>query len=229
MVLGYLQSAEPKKTLAEIAVPGRTSSGTWQDYAWRWALCHLLANNPNYADRFKPLAVGLMTGRPGYTFAEVYGPVRHEISFEYAQFLAQFDNGYEAARCAWQWEASFAPLRKSRSKRATVFADRGWQPSGVTVAAGDRLAVACEGAWRLAPAGAELTAAGEANGRGQLLGVVLSRNEQTGAYSLTEPFAVGGADYLRASADGDLYLRCNDEWHSLADNSGEVMATLELE
>jgi hypothetical protein len=41
-VIDYLQNATPKRKLLEIAVPGRTDAGTWQDYAWRWALCHLL-------------------------------------------------------------------------------------------------------------------------------------------------------------------------------------------
>ncbi|MFM8633429.1 MAG: hypothetical protein ACKOEX_01225 [Planctomycetia bacterium] len=51
VVMSYLQKADPKRGLLEIAVPGRTPSGTWRVYAWRWALCHMLANNPNYADR----------------------------------------------------------------------------------------------------------------------------------------------------------------------------------
>jgi hypothetical protein len=49
------RSSGSARTLLEIAVPGLTDAGTWQDSAWRWALCHLLANNPNYPDRFVPL------------------------------------------------------------------------------------------------------------------------------------------------------------------------------
>jgi hypothetical protein len=92
-VVGYLQQAMPKRHLLEIATPGRAAAGSWQDYAWRWALCHLLANNPNYSDRFVPLAIGLMEARPDTSFELVYGPVARQLAFEYDQFLATLGNG----------------------------------------------------------------------------------------------------------------------------------------
>lgn len=107
VVMTYLQHSEPKKKLLEIVIPGRVDAGSWQDYAWRWALCHLLANNPNYADRFKPLAIALMEKREGVTFEAVYGPVSQQISFEYDLFLNTLDNGYQADLCAWQWNQRF--------------------------------------------------------------------------------------------------------------------------
>ena len=72
---------------------GRGAAGTWQDYAWRWALCHLLANNPNYADRFRPLAIALMEEKPGASFEATYGPVARELSFECDQFLETMGHG----------------------------------------------------------------------------------------------------------------------------------------
>ena len=83
-VIAYVRDTKPKRKLLEIAVPGRVDPGSWQDYAWRWALCHLLANNPNYADRFKPLAIALMKRRQGVTFEAIYGPTAQQLSFEYA-------------------------------------------------------------------------------------------------------------------------------------------------
>ena len=109
-VMAYLQKAEPKRGLLEIAVPGRTPAGTWQDYAWRWAVCHMLANNPNYADRFKPLAIALMEERPDVSFESVYRPVAKEVSFEYDQFLKTVGNGFRADLAAWPWKARFRPL-----------------------------------------------------------------------------------------------------------------------
>jgi len=106
VVMAYLRQARPKRGLLEIAVPGRTPPGTWQDYAWRWALCHMLAFNPNYADRFKPLAIGLMEERSGVSFESVYGPVAKQVSFEYDQFLRRVGNGYRADLTAWQWKAA---------------------------------------------------------------------------------------------------------------------------
>lgn len=221
-VLQYLQRAKPKRTLGEIAVPGRTPAGGWQDYAWRWALCHLLANNPNYSDRFKPLAMALMSGQEGVSFASVYGPVEQQISFEYDQFLANLDLGYEARLCAWQWDQKFAPLRGSRPAKAKILANYGWQASGVRLSAGTKYEVAAEGDWKITPKGKPLSADGDTAGRGQLVGAVLHD------FQLSEPFQLGASASFTAPVDGDLYLRCNDAWNGLADNEGQLTVNLRL-
>ena len=63
------------ETIAEMiarVAPGRP--GDWRDYAWRWALCHLLAHDPTYADRFRALAVA--AGQP----LRVVGNLPYNIS-----------------------------------------------------------------------------------------------------------------------------------------------------
>jgi len=127
-VVGYLQNATPKRKLLEIAVPGRTESGTWEDYAWRWALCHLLANNPNYSNRFVPLAIALMEERDGVSFESVYGPVAREVSFEYDQFLATLGNGYRSDLTAWPWQAKFQRLADSAEGTVKIKAKGGGTP-----------------------------------------------------------------------------------------------------
>lgn len=215
-VVNYLRQAEPKRQLLHIAVPGRTDAGGWQDYAWRWALCHLLANNPNYADRFKPLAVALMEKREGVSFRSVYGPVAKEVSFEYDQFLKVVDNGYRADLCAWPWQAKFAPLAANRRKAEKIKANYGWQASGVTLNKGISYDIAAVGTWKIAPGGLDLEADGDDQDRGKLMGVLFKD------YELSEPFPIGKLARFEAPADGQLFLRCQDEWHALADNEGEI-------
>ncbi len=53
-IVEYLR-ASPTKSLNEIVNGNEVTGDSWQNYAWRWALCHLLANNPNYSDKFRPL------------------------------------------------------------------------------------------------------------------------------------------------------------------------------
>jgi hypothetical protein len=222
-VMTYLQQASPKRGLLEIAVPGRTPSGTWQDYAWRWALCHLLANNPNYDDRFKPLAIALMEERPGVSFESVYGPVAREISFEYDQFLRAVGNGYRADLVAWPWKARFRPLKGDSGRvTAAIRARAGWQASGLRVERGATYEAAADGTWRTAAAGEPVTADGSGAGRGRLTAVVFRDAE----FALEEPFHVGVAKRFTAAADGQLFLRCADDWTGLADNDGEVEVTL---
>ena len=223
-VMGYLQQAEPKRSLLEIATPGPEPSGTWQDYAWRWALCHMLANNPNYADRFKPLAIALMEERPGVSFESVYGPVAKEVAFEYDQFLRTVGNGYRADLVAWPWKARFRTLAGTASQTATVKADAGWQASGILVDRGTGYSVAASGDWKTAAAGTSCTAAGDGSGRGRLEGAVLI--ERDDGFTLSAAIPLGADDMFTAPADGRLYLRCNDAWTELADNSGEIEVVL---
>jgi hypothetical protein len=219
-VMGYLQRAEPKRGLLEIAVPGRTPSGSWQDYAWRWALCHMLANNPNYADRFKPLAIALMEGRPEASFESVYGPVAREVSFEYDQFLRHAGNGYRADLVAWPWKARFRKPQGEARIKATVKAQAGWQASGLEVERAAAYMVESAGTWRTAAAGEPCTAAGDGTGRGRLEGAVLVENER--GFALSESFPLGEVATFTAPAAGRLFLRCADDWTQLGDNDGGI-------
>ena len=236
VVMAYLQQARPKRSLDEIATAGREPAGTWQDYAWRWALCHLLANNTNYADRFKPLAIALMEGRPDVSFETVYGSSAREIAFEYDQFLGHIGNGYRADLTAWPWKAKFRGLAApGGSLKATVKAAAGWQASGLRVEQGGSYEVVAEGAWRIARAGAPHSADGDADGSGRLVAAVLQGGEQDGDTPvrplrgdlvLGDAIPLGARLVFLAPADGRLYLRCADDWTQLADNDGELIVTL---
>jgi hypothetical protein len=219
-VIAVLQNAQPKRKLLEIAVPGRTEAGTWQDYAWRWALCHLLANNPNYSTRFVPLAIGLMEERPGVSFESVYGPVAREVSFEYDQFLETIGNGYQSDLTAWPWKAKFQRLADSGEATVKVKAKGGWQPSRVLVESGDRLEILATGTWKIAAAGQPLDANGESDGRGRLVAAVFAD------FALTPEIPLGTKTVLEPPSAGQLFLRCADAWTELADNDGEVAVTI---
>ena len=219
-VVGYLQNATPKRKLLEIAVPGRTESGTWEDYAWRWALCHLLANNPNYSNRFVPLAIALMEEREGVSFESVYGPVAREISFEYDQFLATLGNGYRSDLTAWPWHAKFQRLADSAEASVKIKAKGGWQPTRVLVETGDRYEILADGTWKIAAAGQPLDADGEDDGRGRLVAAVFAD------YSLSPEVPLGEKATLEPPAAGQLYLRCTDAWTELGDNDGDVTVTI---
>lgn len=227
-VVAYLQNSRPKKRLLEIAVPGRVDAGTWQDYAWRWALCHLLANNPNYAVQFQPLAIALMEERPGVSFESVYGPDAKQISFEYDLFLETVGNGYRADLVAWPWKECGRSRELKGGMRTTiprVKAAAGWQATRVRVEQGVEYAVQTKGKWKTSAAGPAVTAAGDAAGHGRLLGVVF-RQSAAGEWTLGQEFPVGDGNAFTAPEDGELFLRCGDAWTRLADNSGEIEVTV---
>ncbi len=219
-VMVTIQNATPKRKLLEIAIPGRTDSGTWQDYAWRWALCHLLANNPNYSKRFVPLAIALMEEQQGASFESVYGPVAKEISFEYDQFLNTVGNGYRSDLTAWPWNAKFQKLGSTSEVKVKIKAQAGWQAGRVLVDAGAAYEITADGTWRIAAAGKQLDADGEADGRGRLVGAVFSD------FTLSKELPLGKKTTLKAPSSGQLFLRCVDTWWELADNDGEITVTI---
>lgn len=213
-VLQYLKSEDPKE-LTEIVAPGQQTGDSWQNYSWRWALCHLLAANPNYAPRFKPLGMALLNDQQT-SFEAVYGPMAKEITFEYNFFLKHIDQGYRADLCSWDWKAKFQRLKGTGAAQVKVDAMRGWQPARVVVKSGDKLSFTATGEWLPTKSGKKVTAEGAEDGKGKLVGILFDD------YVLSEPFELGAEAVWEAAGDGNLFLRCQDDWNSIADNSGAI-------
>ncbi|PHS18472.1 MAG: hypothetical protein COA78_02275 [Blastopirellula sp.] len=215
VVIDYLKNAEPKSML-EIVAPGQVTNDSWKAYSWRWALCHMLACNPNYSGRFKSLGLGMMTGQANVSFETVYGDLAKEISFEYDLFVAEVDNGYRPDLAAWQWNRRFVKISGSKRAQSKVLADHGWQSTGVKLEVGSSYDLAAQGTWKLQKNGDDINADGDSNGQGRLMGVIMKD------YQLSEPFPLGVLTSYKPTTDGDLYVRCLDAWNDLANNEGEV-------
>ena len=218
-VINYLKRNEPKRLL-DIVAADQITGDSWQAYAWRWALCHLLANNPNYAGRLKALGIAMMTDVPGATFESVYGPVAREVSFEYDFFLRTLDNGYRCDLCAWQWNRKFQFVPATRHATARVQARYGWQASGVKLQAGQSYDYVAQGTWKITADGEELDADGRDDGPGRLVGVLMND------FQLGEVIQLGVQGTFAAPQDGDLYLRCQNDWHRIADHEGSITVHL---
>jgi hypothetical protein len=221
-VIRYLR-ASPPRPLLEIVESGQATGDSWQNYAWRWALCHLLANNTNYAPRFRPLGLGLLM-RQDVSFEQVYGAMAREVSFEYRFFLQHVERGFRADLCSWDWSREFKPLTTpTRTVAARVLAARGWQPTGLTVARGSQYRCTAKGSWKTSKSGKSTDADGDDQGVGRLVGIVMDENDQLGA-----PFDLGASVTFTAPGSGNLYVRCRDRWNQLHDNSGRVSVKLKV-
>jgi hypothetical protein len=221
LIVEYLRSSPPR-SLNEI-VNGQSSSGdSWQNYAWRWALCHLLANNSNYAVRFRPLGLALLTGQD-VSFEQVHGSMAREISFEYLFFLKHLELGYRVDLCSWDWKGKFRSPRAGKGTSAKVKANAGWQTSRIRVRNDDEYEYTSVGEWQIEADGEALTADGNSDGVGKLVGIVFNDD-----YELSEPFDLGIDGKFSVPADGRLYLRCRDKWGSLADNKGRVAVRIRM-
>jgi hypothetical protein len=222
-VIEYIHSHRPKPLSAIIAEDGVARPGganarsgdSWQNYAWRWAICHLLENNPNYRQRFRPLGLGFLTGQK-VSFADAYGAMLPEIDFEYRFFVQHLDEGYRVDLCSWDWKRKFREPTGSSSMIARVAAARGWQPSGVIVSPDKKYDYSASGLWQTSPGGPEVTADGRPDGGGRLEGIIFKD------FALGQPFPLGTYGSFTPPGDGQLYLRCRDKWNELADNHGAL-------
>jgi hypothetical protein len=216
----HFLSANPPKSLADTLSRSQVTGDSWQNYASRWALCHFLVHDPNYAPQFLSMGRGILTGKD-ISFDQTYGATARELWFEYRFFLQHIGRGYRVDLCSWDWNKKFAGLRPGHTLTATIKAGRGWQPTGLTVAPGMRYEYSATGNCRIASRYKAVDANGDDHGRGRLVGVLMND------YRLSAEFDLGGQGSLQLPAAGDLYLRCRNAWNELTDDSGGVAISLQ--
>ncbi|NNJ26422.1 hypothetical protein [Alienimonas chondri] len=246
-VMQHLQTAE-RQTLREILDPNAITGDSWENYAWRWALAHVLAYNPNYRDRYRPLGVSLMNDGP-LTFESVYGSMAPEITFEYNFFLDVLEQGVRPDLIAWDWKGRYRAIRKGRRATARLQADAGWQPGAIEVKEGTVVGYEADGEWSVGPdkprpthvtvldddyeppvedetAATEppppVSADGGEDGRGKLVGAIFDPVE----YTLSDEFELGASGEFTAPSAGQLVLRAKDKWGQLGDNEGRMTVKL---
>jgi hypothetical protein len=225
-VLEYLQQ-NSIKSLNAIVNNQEHTGDSWQNYVWRWALCHLLANNPNYRGKFQPLGMDLLLDRPN-SFEKTYGAMAAEISFEYKHFIDTIQNGLRVDLTAIDWKKKFLPLQAGKSgPSSTIAANRGWQPSQAIVGAEQTYAYSTTGKWSVGKGAKAVSAAGDDKLLGRLLGAVLAKDD-AGNYQLSEEFSLDTDGEFRPPASGKLFLRCGDEWGQLANNTGRITFKIKL-
>jgi hypothetical protein len=212
----------PPKSLTTIVSPAQTTGDCWQNYATSWALCHFLYSNPNYARQFQQFGRGLMAGK-NVSLEQTYVSVSRELLFEYLFFIQHISRDYRVDLCAWNWKKKFTELEAGHTQKVDVAAGRGWQPSGVNIRAGTRYEYLASGTWQIAGQPAAVSADGDAQHRGRLVGVLLKDHQ------LGPEFELGGKGSLRMEGGGDLYLRCRNAWNELAGDNGRVTVTFQLQ
>lgn len=212
-VIDFLKKSAPK-SLNEIINGGEISGDSRDNYAWRWALCHLLAHNKNYQRRFRPLGLALLQ-KQQTSFEDVYGSMDDEIVFEYLQFLKHLQPGYRVDLCSWNWKAR-PRLVQTRLAKTKIKARSGWQPTRAKIQKGESYRFATEGSWQLHKDGPSINAGGDESGHGQLVGAVFQD------YQLSEEFEIGATGTFVSPAEGHLFVRCKEGWGTLSDNDGQI-------
>lgn len=190
-----------------------------ENYANSWALCYILFHHKAYRDRFRAAGIHLLSG--GHvSFAQVFANQMEELDFELSQFAQHVCPGYRFELCRWSWPKDCATLEVGRSKIVRLRSRRGFQPTELRVEQGQTYRVVTTGSWKIAETDATTDADGTEHGDGRLVGVLVDN------YQLTAPLDFGSKAELTVKQQGDLYLRCQEDWDQLSDNYGIICVRL---
>lgn len=191
-----------------------------EEYLWSWALCHLLATNPNFSARFQKLGEEFLTTRQA-TLHQQFSEMYEQLKFEYRFFLEHVEPGYRADLCYWEWPEFVAADAVPSAVSVAILAARGWQATGLRVVSGQTYTYDAEGVWSTGGSNVMTDAGGLTDQSGQLVAIILRD------FQLTEEFPLGSRGLFVPPSDGWLFLRCRDKWSSVGDNFGEVMVRIE--
>ena len=203
-------------------------------YAWSWAASAFLDGHPRYRGRFRRLPAQVTKADFNRRFQQQFADDWPQLTTEWRVFAADLTHGYDLRRMA----IAFAPgeALPAAGRTVRIAADRGWQSTGIALAAGKSYRLRASGRfqvddqpepWWSEPQG---VTARYVNGQplGRLLAAVVGDEfDATDAQALIHPIPAGRDFTLRPDRDGTLYLRINDSPDSLANNAGEVSVEVE--
>ena len=203
-------------------------------YAWAWAAAAFFHHHPAYTSGFRSMLKE--THRSRQPFNSLFYQRNQGrwalLAAEWQHYVTAIDYGYDVAREAIDVKAA-APLPTAKpTAKVTLKADRGWQSTGLRLAAGKTYRLRATGRFQVDDEPKPWMS--EANGvtlryhAGRPVGVLLAAVHDPavvphGLCTLCKPLAVGADATWKCGQDGVLYLRVNEAPNQLADNRGELM------
>ena len=200
-------------------------------YAWCWGAAALLDTHPEFHERFLKLKDDVRDDSFGFSqkFGEAIGSDREKLNEAWQLFVAELEYGYDVARAAVVYKPA-APL-PAEGAEVSIAADRGWQSTGLQLAAPGNYEIRASGryqvgndpkAWWCEPQGVTIHYY-----RDRPLGMLMAavRQEPPVPETLTPllaPTPIGRRTTIKVVAGGTLFLRINESAAGLADNAGTL-------
>lgn len=224
-------SAGRSMTLEAIMQYGPTAHLKNEPYAWCWAAAAFLDGHPQFSERFRQLPRHVRASVPEFdaAFDRLFAADQRQLMEQWQLFVQQLDYGYDLVREAIVYDPPGEDLQGSRAVQ--IRADRGWQSSGILVAARTTYVFEATGRYQLArepatwwcePGGVTIR---YHDGRplGMVLAAASDQSQPLQALSpLAQPQPIGLGATVAFDSPGTLFLRINDVSAELADNEGEV-------
>ena len=207
-------------------------------YAWSWALCQFLDSHPKHQKRFRKLGQMWIGNQFSEAFEEWMKEEGTQLEAEWLNFAHHVEPGFDITRAAIQFETG-KKLKGNSPVSKTIQANRGWQSTGVRVEANRTYHLKAAGQYTLAqspkpwisePQGVSIR---YFNGQplGKVVAAIITNSEQPphlqqGTFANVIP--IGREAKLLPKVAGTLYLRINDSFAELSDNTGEVSVLIQL-
>jgi hypothetical protein len=198
-------------------------------YAWVWATALLMDRHPRYHDRFRQLYRLVQSPDFNAQFHQVFAADWEQLEQDWELLTRTIEYGYDVAAEAVDYRPG-KPL-PAQPVRLKISVARGWQNSGLQLAAGTPYHVRAVGryqvddqpqVWWCEPGGVSIRYY-----RGRPLGILLAAvrpdSLQNGQKNpLLDPVPIGLGATLTPESAGTLFLKINDSAAELADNAGEL-------
>lgn len=214
------------KTIAQIREIQRIDPvNEVRDYAWSWALCYLLDANPRYQERFRSLRDHWRSGAFSDEFDRLFIEDLNQLNTEWLLFVTSIIEGFDLPRAAIE----FAPNGNESTVKIT--AEKGWQSTGWSITQGETYHFTATGEvtlatdpkpWVSQPNGITLEYF-EGKPIGRLVGIVVDPAIDTSPQVID----IENVKTWTATSSGTLFLRINDAWNSLDNNSGSYQVEIE--
>ena len=209
--------------------PKEFSESRTTPYAWSWALCTFLATHPATAVEYRTVCQQWDTAQFQRTFRQFWSRHQTVIESDWELFRESLCYGFDLPRGATARGVA-TPLNAGATRELKLLPDHGWQTTGIAVRAGQSIQLSATGRvtlqqstkpWESEPAGISIRySEGRPIGR-LLVAVQRSTPAPAGPVRHWQFFDTAAATTLPDAAAGTLYLRVNDRWNELADNTGE--------
>jgi len=196
-----------------------------RDYAWSWALCYFLDAHPRYQDRFRSLRDHWRSNAFTREFDRLYADDLSEMNIEWLLFVSSIIEGYDLPLAAVEFSPS------GSDSQSSISAHKGWQSTGWQITSGETYHLTATGdvilatdpkPWVSHPNGITLEYF-DKKPIGRLTGIIIAPSMN----QIPELIDIGKETTWTANTSGTLFLRINDAWNSLNDNSRRYQVELE--
>ncbi len=202
-----------------------------EPYAWAWALCYFLEHHPRYAARFHELRRNQQPRAFAAAMEALLAEGGRDLTTEWVFFILNLQYGFDVPRAAITFEAG-TPCIADKPRWMEIVANRGWQSTRCRLQAKQPYEITAVGQFTLAQQPKPWIS--EADGisyryfrkipLGKLLAWVRDEDGPAGGFNdaMLDVVPIGSHGEITSPVAGTLYLRLNDSWSELADNTGGV-------